>query len=167
MKDLVTIGRIVKPVGLKGRMKVISFLASPLVLEKQPQVFIGDDRCEPARYAIQKISVKGNTFQIVLEEISTIEAADLLKGQLLYLPRHALDSLEDDEYYWHDIIGLAVVTAEGERLGVITSIIPTGSNDVYVCEGPEGELLLPATEGFIKEIDLAGGYMVVERPLEL
>lgn len=167
MEDLVTIGRIVKPVGLKGRLKVVSFLASPVVLEEQSQVFIGREDREPARYTVRNISVKGNTFQIVLVGITTIEAADPLKGQFLYLPRQALDSLDDDEYYWHDIIGLAVVTGEGEKLGVITSIIPTGSNDVYVCEGPEGELLLPAIEGFIKKIDLAGGFVVAERPLEI
>ena len=69
---------------------------------------------------------------------------------------------DEGEYYWHDIIGLAVITEEGEELGYITSILPTGSNDVYICEGTKGEILLPAIEEVIKSIDIGRGVIIVE-----
>ena len=167
MKDLVTIGKIVKPSGLKGRLKAVSFLASPRILEEQSQVFVGLDQRETTPFTVQSFTVKGNALFLHFREVESIETGECLKGHFLFLPRKALGAPGEDEYYWHDIIGLEVITEGGEKLGVITSIIPTGSNDVYVCQGTEGEILLPALEGFIKKIDVQRGYLVAERPEEM
>ena len=72
-----------------------------------------------------------------------------------------MKELPEDEYYWHDIIGLEVVTDDGLSLGRVESIVPTGSNDVYVCAGGEREILLPAIDDVVKEIDVKKGTMVV------
>jgi 16S rRNA processing protein RimM len=69
--------------------------------------------------------------------------------------------LEADEYYEHQIIGMTVVELDGTLLGKVTEIIDTGANDVYVVTGPDGELLLPAIESAVLEIDLDADRMVV------
>jgi 16S rRNA processing protein RimM len=167
LKDLITIGKIVKQIGLGGRLKAVSYLASGETITRQQSVFIGHDVSSAVSYRITGITIKGKTILLSLEGIETVEASANLKGRYLFLPRNALDPLEEDEYFWEDIIGLEVVNEDGEKLGVITSIIATGSNDVYVCEGPGGETLLPAVEGFIKKIDIHGGIVVASLPREL
>ena len=66
--------------------------------------------------------------------------------------------MEEGTYYWFDLIGLSVFTVEGEFLGQISSIIPTGSNDVYVVKdskrGLDYERLIPALESVIRSIDI-------------
>jgi 16S rRNA processing protein RimM len=66
-----------------------------------------------------------------------------------------------DEYYEYQIVGMTVVEQDGTLLGKVTEIIDTGANDVYVVVGPDGELLLPAIESAILEIDLDADRMVV------
>ena len=83
-------------------------------------------------------------------------------GSKLLLPRDLLDVLPEDEYYWQDIIGLDVYTPEGRHLGRIESIFPTGSNDVYVCRGDDGEILIPAIADAIVRIDLASRRITVK-----
>ena len=70
--------------------------------------------------------------------------------------------LEQDEYYEYQIIGLAVWTTGGEYLGTVDEVISTGANDVYVVRGEEREILIPAIEDVVLEINLAQGRMVVE-----
>ena len=70
-------------------------------------------------------------------------------------------SLSEDEYYPHQLVGLDVVTVEGEDLGRLSEILFTNANDVYVVIGPRGQILLPAIADVIERVDLDAGQMVV------
>ena len=65
-------------------------------------------------------------------------------------------------YYHHQLIGLNIVTTDGEALGAVTEILPGQSNDNYVVEGPRGQLLIPAIEDVIQSVDLERGEIVIE-----
>jgi 16S rRNA processing protein RimM len=78
------------------------------------------------------------------------------------VPETALDPPGDDTYYWFQLIGLRVVTTAGEELGEIAEIITTGSNEVFVVRGPRGELLIPAIEDVVQEVDIAGGRILID-----
>jgi 16S rRNA processing protein RimM len=80
------------------------------------------------------------------------------------LYRSQLPKLEEDEYYWYDLIGLEVVTVDGERLGSIAEIFETGSNDIYVVRGGKREYLIPAVSAVIDSVDLEGGRMLITPP---
>jgi 16S rRNA processing protein RimM len=68
----------------------------------------------------------------------------------------------EGEFYAREVIGLKVRTIDGEELGEVTEILVTGANDVYVVQGPRGEILLPARVEVIKGIDVEAGVMTVE-----
>ncbi len=88
--------------------------------------------------------------------------ARTLVDEWIFAPIGPTDRLEPDEYYHYQLIGLAVTTEEGENLGTIREILPTGSNDVYVVRPDSGaEILLPAISQVIKRIDLESGIMLV------
>jgi 16S rRNA processing protein RimM len=87
--------------------------------------------------------------------------AEALRGALVQISREDAVPLEENEYYEHQIVGITVVEEDGKLLGKVVEIIHTGANDVYVVRGPDGELLLPAIESVILEIDLEIDRMVV------
>jgi 16S rRNA processing protein RimM len=93
--------------------------------------------------------------------VASVEAAEALRGSLLSLPESELAPLPEGEYYAHQIVGLEVFESDGAPLGKVVGLFPTGSNDVYVVDGPRGELLLPAIDDVILEVDVPGGKMVV------
>jgi len=143
-------------------MKASLYVESPQTLENLGHIFIGHDTKVTSSFKVNRTLSRGKNFFIEIAGIETVEAAEALKGQTIYLSRDMLADPDEDEFYWHDIIGLEVITTDKERLGQITSIFPTGSNDVYVCEGDRGEILLPAIDDVIKEIDTQRGVVIVE-----
>jgi 16S rRNA processing protein RimM len=78
------------------------------------------------------------------------------------IPSDRLRKLPEGEYYWRDIIGLEVFTGDNQKLGKIEKIFQAGSNHIYVCTGGEREILLPAIEDVIKQINLEKRIMIVE-----
>jgi len=160
--DLLEIGKIVKPVGFKGRMKVVSYMESPHVLESLQSVLVQRRDRDPDVYRIRGIKVAKKSFFLELDGIENSDSAESLVGCHVLISSDKLETLPEGEYYWRDIIGLEVLTEDGKMLGKIERIIATGSNDVYVCTGGEREILIPAFEDIIKEIDLSKGIMIVE-----
>lgn len=105
---------------------------------------------------------QGQQLLLQLEGIEGREAAEVLRGYLVLVPEGEAWKLPSGRFYWHQIVGLRVVTADGRKLGTVKEILETGANDVYVVEGPSGELLLPAIKDVVKEIAPDRGEMVVE-----
>ena len=161
MDDFIEIGEIVKPQGVRGRMKALSYLESVGVLEGLDALLVRKAGEAAASYRPRKIEARKNFLFLELEGIDEMDAARKLVGGRILVPSNRLKKLPEGEYYWRDLIGLRVVTDAGEALGTVESIFPTGSNDVYVCRGGSREILLPAIGDVIREIDLEKGVMVV------
>jgi 16S rRNA processing protein RimM len=90
--------------------------------------------------------------------------AQRLTGLWLCVPQSEVPSAQEGEYFHYQLIGLKVRTVEGEDLGELAEILETGSNDVYVVTGLDGEILVPALSKVVREVDIAGGLMVVDLP---
>jgi 16S rRNA processing protein RimM len=159
--DLFVFGEIIKTRGLHGCVKVLSFSESQEIFNRVDCVYLESKSGEQSRHEIEKINPSGKFLFLEIKGISDVDAAQALVGSKLLLPRELLAQLPEDEYYWQDIIGLEVYTPEGRHLGRIESIFPTGSNDVYVCRGGDGEILIPAIADAIVQIDLEGRRITV------
>ncbi|MEA3486866.1 MAG: ribosome maturation factor RimM [Thermodesulfobacteriota bacterium] len=161
MNSLLEIGKIVKTSGLKGRLKVLSYCESAETLETLENAFIGEDSDHVSLFSLRITGIRRGSFSIDLEGVESVETAGKLIGRYVFVPS---ENLPDDEYYWKDVIGLDIVTEEGLKLGQVTAILPTGSNDVYVCSNGEKEILIPAFDDLVKKIDIKKGIMVVKLP---
>jgi 16S rRNA processing protein RimM len=159
--ELLEIGRIIRPHGLAGRLKVLSYLESQDALDGLAELFIGRRAQEAAVFPLHAVQTGREFFILTLGGIEDKDAASKMVGSSVWMPSEAMKKLPDGEYYWREIIGLEVVTEEGRILGRIESVFPTGSNDVYVCRGMEKEILLPAIGDVILKIDRDHGLMVV------
>jgi 16S rRNA processing protein RimM len=96
--------------------------------------------------------------------IDTQEEAERLRGVQLEVPLDEVPSLSPDSYYYFQILDMEVWTQEGEFLGVVEDIITTGSNDVYVVRQGKNEILVPALQDVIVDVDLQMGRITVDLP---
>lgn len=112
--------------------------------------------------------VKSKPFQhrliVYFEGVGDRTAAEALHGADLTVPRSAVKPLSDGRHYRFELMGLTAKTPRGDEVGRVVDVFSTGSNDVYVLEGPRGEILLPALPEVIVSVDVAGGVLVVEPP---
>jgi 16S rRNA processing protein RimM len=116
-------------------------------------------------YRIERaLWIKGHVC-LKLSGIDSVEAAAELRGQSLSVPEALLEPLPEGQFYLYQVVGMQVYDSEGRHLGEIREVLTTGGNDVYIVQGQQGEILLPAIEDVVKEVDVAAGRMVVE-PME-
>jgi 16S rRNA processing protein RimM len=160
-KDLFPIGRVLKPHGVKGKIKVEYFGEELSRFLPYQEIFIENNKGELKPYEILEANPQPPRLILRLKEIERIEEAQPLVGKEILVKREKLPPLKKGEYYWIDIIGMMAETEEGKRIGRVKEIFPTGSNDVYVIEGKKGEILLPATEEVIQRVDLEKGVIKV------
>jgi 16S rRNA processing protein RimM len=113
-------------------------------------------------FALEGFRLHKGSALLKLEGCHDRAAVEKLRGQLVQIPIEEAMPLEEGEYYEHQIVGLAVWTAGGEYLGKVDEIIFTGSNDVYVVRGEGREILIPAIENVVLEINLAKRRLIVE-----
>jgi 16S rRNA processing protein RimM len=142
-------------------MKVLSYLESQDVLSGLQEVFIGRKVPEAEPFPLEAVQPGREFFILKLGGIKDRDAAAKLVGSSVWMPSEKREKLPEGEYYWLDIVGLQVVTEEGQVLGRIESVFPTGSNDVYVCRGGEKEILLPGITEVVRNIDMDRRIMVV------
>jgi 16S rRNA processing protein RimM len=155
--DFITIGRILSPWGVQGKVRVQIETDFPQRFSPGQQVFI-DGR----PLTILDISWHRDRPILKLSTIDRTEDARKLQGKAIEITPGQLQPLPEDHYYHFQLIGLEVKTVDGEKLGKITEIITGESNDVYVVDTARGQVLVPAIEDVVKTVNLERGYMEIE-----
>ncbi|MGA1868685.1 MAG: ribosome maturation factor RimM [bacterium] len=158
--ELITIGKVVKVHNNKGTLKVYPITDFPEHFKTLKEVFL----VKAATY--RKVAVEHATFHknhilLTVSGCDNWEEAEKWRGATIGIEKKDLWPLGKDEYYYFDLIGLTIITDEGQELGKISSIFPTGSNDVYVVKNKDHEYMLPAIKEVIKKVDLERGYVLV------
>ncbi len=162
-KRFLECGKIVATHGLRGEVKVLPWCDGPEALVPIKTFYL-DGGNTPKR--AERCRIQKNMVLLKLEGVDTPEAAQALRGRVLWLDREE-DTLAEGQYYIQDLIGLSVEDAEtGERYGILRDVTETGANDVYHVAFPDGRVqLVPAIPQVIAKIDIDGGKMLI-RPLE-
>ena len=156
--NLILIGRLGKPVGLKGHLNLIAHSDSPSGLSIHREFFL--DAKGNKKLILDKISASGKKTLIKFDSINSMSEAEKLKNLDLFIDEDNLPDLPDGEYYWKDLIGKKVISSNKSFNGHVKEIMPTGANDVLVCEINEKEVLIPLIIGkFVIEI---GEHIIVD-----
>jgi 16S rRNA processing protein RimM len=126
-------------------------------------VNIGPDPAadDAPEYEITKVRTHHQYLILQVDGVHDRDTADLLREQYVMIALDEAVPLDDDEFYLFQAIGLAVCTDDGEDLGAVVDVLETGANDVYVVQGPRGEVLLPAIDECILDVDIDAGKMTV------
>jgi 16S rRNA processing protein RimM len=157
-----TIGRVLKPWGFHGELKIEIMTDFPERFASLQTVYLGED-AKP--FPVERARLSAKAARLKLKGIDTEQAAARLRNQLVQIPTDEAAPLPEGKYYFYQLIGLRVKTMQGQDLGEVVDILETGANNVYVVKNGEREVLIPAIEPVVKKVDLANGEMLVE-PME-
>lgn len=161
--DIVVLGRLADPYGIRGWIRLHPFGDDPLSWGKMPVWWLGRDG-EPWReMALKGLKAHGDGLVAAFADVADRTAAEALQGFLVGAPRDVLPATGEDEFYWADLLGLEVVNTGGERLGAVAGLIETGANDVLRVVGEDGgERLLPFVAAVVVAVDREARRIVVE-----
>ena len=152
-RALVPIGRVTKPHGVRGKIKVDYYGEDSDQFSLYREVWVEDGRGGFNSYEILQVTAQPARLILHLNGVQTADEALPLVGKEIYIRREALPDLPEGEFYWIEMIGMEVETERGTHLGKIKEILPAGPHDVYVVQGRRREVLLPAVESVIRGID--------------
>ncbi|MDH4462738.1 ribosome maturation factor RimM [Acidovorax sp.] len=170
--DAVEVGRIADAWGVKGWFKVLSHSSTPEALfaaktwylqpsERGAKTFTGT-----VLLSIRQAKDHSDTVVAWAQGIDDRNAAEALRGARIFVPRSSFPSTTDDEYYWVDLIGLAVFNREGVALGEVRELMSTGPQTVLVLgyeeDGKAQERMIPFVSAFVDKVDLPARRITVD-----
>ena len=162
-KTYIECGKVCSAHGVRGLMKVESWCDSPKVLASMKRVFLADVSGKYKETAVKSASVSNDMVLMSIEGIESREAAQAMKGTLLYLHRDDIP-VPNGAMLLADMIGLPVVDVDtGTIYGEISDITDAVRGKLYSVKTENGEVLLPDVPEFIKEIDGERGMFI--RPI--
>lgn len=160
--DIVVLGRLAEAYGIRGWIRLHPFGDDPLDWRRIPVWHLGREGGPWREVELNGLKAHGDGLVVSFVGVADRTAAEALKGQLVGAPREALPETGDDEFYWADLIGLAVVNEEAVLLGKVSGLIETGANDVLQVVDEAGEeRLLPFVDAVVLDVDRAAGVIRV------
>lgn len=161
MQRNLEIGQIVNTFGIKGFVKVNPFVDDISRFDDLKKVYVKSNKTLK-EMEVEEVKYHKNMVLIKFKHIDRVEEAESLRNSYLEVDRENAIELQEGEYFIADLLGLNVITEEGETLGKLEDIFNTGSNDIYVVRTYDGrQILLPAISEVIKEINLEENKIVV------
>jgi len=161
------IGRIGRPHGLRGEVKVQPETDFPDRFDQLRRVYlIGDEggSTVPPAVEVEGVRRHGPTVLVKLAGTDSPEAARTLAGLRVAVPWEERMPLPPGAFYVSEIVGLRVRAPDGTPLGRVAEVVRTAAHDLYRVEGPSGEIMLPATREIIRAVDLQTGEIVAALP---
>ncbi len=154
MEKHLRVGVISSTHGIKGEVKVFPTTDDPKRFQELKQVYL-DTGKELLPLEIEGVKFFKQMVILKFKGIDNINEIEKYRGKDLLITRENAVKLDKDEYFIFDLIDSEVFTDEGERLGILTEIMTTGANDVYVVLTEEGkEILIPSIPECILEVDV-------------
>lgn len=158
------IGRITRPHGVQGEVGVALYTDTPERFTWLTEVYLSADVADPQplRLPLEQVRYHHDLALLKLAGYPDRTAAEALRGLWVLIPRAQAAPLAEGEYYLYQLIGLTVVTTQGETLGQLLDILETGANYVFVVQGDRGELLLPDIPEVVQGLDFVARRMTVQ-----
>ncbi len=162
--ELLRLGVVTGPQGLRGEIKLRGEDPDFSVLLEHDELFIQPAGGVPrACRILRRSSLRGNLV-VKLTGLDSLEAVQDLTGAAVLVDLKRLSVLPQGAYYWHQLRGLRAVDKQDGELGTLDKLFSTAAHDIYVINGPYGEVMIPAVAPFITEIDLAAGRILFDLP---
>ena len=165
MENYFCVGKIVNTQGLKGEVRVISRTDfAEERYQKGNTLRLFREGKQPLDLVIKSHRKHKNFDLLTFEGCPRIEDVEIFRDGLLKVAESDLSELEDDEFYYHEIVGIDVYTDEDELLGSVKEILSPGANDVWVVKAAKNgkkDILIPYIEPVVKEINLAENKAVI------
>ena len=161
MKKRVCIGKIVAAHGIRGEVKVQSFTANPLDIDKYGEV---ENKDADRTFQLKALGFSSSNVRVKIKGVDDRNSAETLIGTEFYINRNKLPQLDEEEYYQLDIIGLKVCLQTPQKvIGSVAGFSNFGAGDIIELklDGQKETEMLPFTKEYVPEINIEQGYIIV------
>lgn len=162
--DMVTVGRVARPHGLKGQVVVNPETDFVEARFAPGQVLHVEQGTEIRPLTVASMRVHLGRPIVGFEGFARVEDVEWLAGKDLRVPEEALTPLDEGTYYHHQLVGCAVETGDGMRIGEVTAVEGTAGGSRLIVRGPRGEVQIPLAVDIVPTIDVAARRIVVTPP---
>lgn len=157
-------GRILKPRGLKGDLKVLPETDFPERFLERKRLYVGRSPEHAVEYNVVHASLQKGFVYIRLQGALDRDTAESLAGSNLYVQESELAELPSDMAWIHELVGLKACDTDGKEVGIVRDVLDMPAHQVYEIEMSDGKrVLVPALEEFVEETDVTGGRIVLKR----
>lgn len=160
---LIAVGRIVRPQGRKGEVRLESLTDEPDRFRHLRECYLVPPEAGERR-TVEAAWLRGGTPVLKLGGSESIGDAQSLVGRLVAIPPEAARPLPPDRFYAFDLIGCTVESPEGTTLGVLTEVQAGAAHDLWVLRAGERECPIPAVAAIVERVDLARRVVVARLP---
>jgi len=170
-EDLVLVGYVTGAYGIQGWVRIRPYSADADALLHAKTWWLEASQPRPELRDVEVLQAKSHGGDTVarLMGVADRNAAEALKGTAVHVSRRYFPALDNDEYYWVDLIGLEVENLQGEALGQVVDMMDNGAHPILRVtppaepeQEPAPEMLIPFVEHFVKTVDLAGKKITVD-----
>ena len=161
--ELIAIGQIVKPFGIRGEVRVRSLSDVPGRFEGLKQATLVGPGGRTVTTAVSRVRPDRGMYVVGFEAFSTTEEAAAFSGGLIKIPRDQTPPLPPGQYYEFDLVGMTVVDEAGGKLGTLEEVLDAGANHVFVVRQDGQERLIPATREVVASVDVERHTLTVRR----
>ena len=163
---LLLLGRVYRAHGLSGEIKVIPETDDPARFETLSALYVGRTPRTARLANVQGVRYqharKGTLVILKLKTVDSREAAETLRGALLYAPADALPEPDADEFYLRDLVGLTAIEENGDRIGVVEDVLTFPGQDMLViARDRQSSAMVPAVPEFVTAVDLEAGRITL------
>lgn len=160
-KQQIVIGKVVAPHGVRGEFRIMPQTDNPEQYDTMKKITLGNGKV----LTVESMRFHKNMVLAKTKEITTMDEAELLRGQDVVIDKKDLPPLPEGSYYVSDLVGFTVVTPEGEEIGHLKDVITPGSTDVFVITKTNGEeVMVVAIKENIKEMNIKEQKIVAVLP---
>ena len=165
LDELIEIGHVAKPWGIKGEVKIHLTSDIPDRIDGLEGVYLHNGESNPLFYTIEWIKHLNEAVAVKFEGINNPEEAEGLRSLEIAVPEDNRAPLSEDEFYIYDLIGLDAEDGEGKKLGTLKKVFQGAAQDIFLIATTDGDVMVPVVLEYVHEVDLAGGRIVITLPL--
>ena len=164
---LIKIGKITKPHGLTAGLRVQMLTGDPEHFQPGSELLVEIPGQKPEECTVTKLKAVKKVLIVFIEGLEDYDEAQKYRKGHFLLPRSRLIPPEENEYFVFDLMGMKVVTSDGQEIGTISEVITSGPQDIYEVKVPgrKNAFLIPACRQFVKKVDLKTKTVTIE-PME-
>jgi 16S rRNA processing protein RimM len=152
--ELIAVGRISKPIGTRGEVKVLPLTDDRQRFANLRSVWIGHDETTAKQQDILAVRIDAKQIAVNLSGVENADAAEQFRNKYLFVPKEEVIKLRTGSYFVDDIIGCEVVTEERIKVGIVSDLLSLPANDLWVIWNGTKEILVPAVKEIIRHVDV-------------
>lgn len=155
---LVPLAEVARPHGVQGELRLKVYNTDSDLLLDMTEVFVEQGKTPPVLRKVKRVRQANEAILMFVEGVEGRDAAEAMRGAKILIPRDAFPPLEEGEYYACDVVGLKVVSPEGD-VGTVLELYPYPTCDALIVATPRGKVEIPVVEDVVESIDVGEGVV--------